>query len=583
MGTAIRRLMCIVLVLITLFSLVPESMVTVHAAYENTHKNTGDQRADLIGVALTQVGYREGSNNYTKYGVWYGSANMAWCGAFISWCADQAGIPRTVLKKQGYASLSGFGITDTFTYASGRTPRPGDLFTRNTAHIGIVYYVEGDYFYTIEGNTSTTSSNGNQVCIRKRKLNDTRYTFGSPNYTSDGNHNYVLKYETAHPHKEYYDCTDCDKYYYTGKNGTSKDCQLCIQASCSHKYGEWESTGSSKHQRTCTICQKVETSSHQWDNGVVVKKATCGATGTKEHVCTLCGATKRVTIAATGKHTYDEWTYKNEQIHQRGCSTCGLIETANHNISENVWDHDWYEHWHGCSVCQAQIGLGEHISGEACDTPCEICGYVSDTGHLFETQWSMDENGHWHSCANCQTTDEVIGHTYDNDCDSTCNECGYVRDASHQFNEEWIGTKDGHYRVCDVCGLEGPHQKHTGGPEATEEHGQYCTVCDTQLAEALDHVHKYEYTSDQLSHWGTCRCGHTVAPEEHNWDMQTGGCHICGASSLVQEEHLPHWVFLLPIVAGLALMTMIILLISMAWGRRKRKKKKEKKKELVEV
>jgi hypothetical protein len=102
MGTAIRRLMCIVLVLITLFSLVPESMVTVHAAYENTHRNTGDQRADLIGVALTQVGYREGSRNYTKYGVWYGSPNMAWCGAFISWCANQAGIPSSIMYYHAY-------------------------------------------------------------------------------------------------------------------------------------------------------------------------------------------------------------------------------------------------------------------------------------------------------------------------------------------------------------------------------------------------------------------------------------------------------------------------------------------------
>ena len=166
MRSVMSRLVCCLLAAVLLSVCIQEVSIPVKAAYENTYVNTGDQRADLIGVALTQVGYREGANNYTKYGQWYGAPNTAWCGMFISWCANQAGIPTSVLKKNGFASASGFGIPS--YYATQKTPRPGDLFFKTSGgHTGIVYYVEGDYFYTLEGNTDEYSNNGVGVFIRK--------------------------------------------------------------------------------------------------------------------------------------------------------------------------------------------------------------------------------------------------------------------------------------------------------------------------------------------------------------------------------------------------------------------------------
>ncbi len=38
--------------LITIF---PDVSITVNAAYENTHINTGNQRADIVAIAQTQV------------------------------------------------------------------------------------------------------------------------------------------------------------------------------------------------------------------------------------------------------------------------------------------------------------------------------------------------------------------------------------------------------------------------------------------------------------------------------------------------------------------------------------------------
>ena len=55
--------------------------------FENTYVNTGIQRLDILGVALTQMDYMEGNNNDTKYGTWYGLPYNPWCAMFITWCA----------------------------------------------------------------------------------------------------------------------------------------------------------------------------------------------------------------------------------------------------------------------------------------------------------------------------------------------------------------------------------------------------------------------------------------------------------------------------------------------------------------
>ncbi|MDD3214413.1 MAG: peptidoglycan-binding protein [Eubacteriales bacterium] len=54
--------------------------------------DTGESPAfvsELLSVAVGELGYTEGSNNYTKYGVWSGDPNAAWCAEFVCWCVDQ--------------------------------------------------------------------------------------------------------------------------------------------------------------------------------------------------------------------------------------------------------------------------------------------------------------------------------------------------------------------------------------------------------------------------------------------------------------------------------------------------------------
>ena len=53
----------------------------------------------ILNVAAGEVGVQEGSDGYTKYGAWYGFPRDPWCAMFVSWCANQAHIPTSVIPK----------------------------------------------------------------------------------------------------------------------------------------------------------------------------------------------------------------------------------------------------------------------------------------------------------------------------------------------------------------------------------------------------------------------------------------------------------------------------------------------------
>ena len=131
----------------------------------------------LIATAEAEVGYLEkksnsqlddktanaGYNNYTKYwrDVYPQYQAQAWCAAFVSWCMMKTfGLEtaKKLLKHWPYVYCPTLGSLFT-KYAN---PQRGDIviFYRNGtfAHTGIVTKVEGDKFYTIEGNTSAGST-----------------------------------------------------------------------------------------------------------------------------------------------------------------------------------------------------------------------------------------------------------------------------------------------------------------------------------------------------------------------------------------------------------------------------------------
>ncbi|MFQ7496340.1 GH25 family lysozyme [Faecalibacillus intestinalis] len=145
----------------------------------------------LIVTAQAEIGYMEkqsnaqlddkntnvGDGNYTKYWrdlkpIYQG---QPWCAVFVSWIMYKTfGLEtaKKLLKHENdfpyvYCPTLGARFTK---YAN---PQRGDIviFYRNGtfAHTGIVTKVEGDKFYTIEGNTSNGSTiiaNGGEVCSK---------------------------------------------------------------------------------------------------------------------------------------------------------------------------------------------------------------------------------------------------------------------------------------------------------------------------------------------------------------------------------------------------------------------------------
>ena len=69
------------------------------------------QREAVIALAKKELGYKESSNGWTKFGQWYaeymhcenqGFENADWCAMFCAWCMQKAGL--TSGQKIGRAS-----------------------------------------------------------------------------------------------------------------------------------------------------------------------------------------------------------------------------------------------------------------------------------------------------------------------------------------------------------------------------------------------------------------------------------------------------------------------------------------------
>lgn len=552
-----------VVILATLLSGIPAVSATP-MDHPNTYTNTGNMRADLIGVALTQVGYYEGPNNDTKYGVWYGYNNLGWCGMFVSWCAEQAGIPKSIIPKTGTTNPADYKAT----VYSGTTyrPQPGDLFFRKSgsgyAHVGIVYYLDGDYFYTIEGNTYWQGPEG--VYIRQRKISD--FDFGVPNYTNSAAHSYQAAYETAHPHREYYKCSHCADQYYTGKTTTKADCRECITANCSHSFSAWTSSGTNQHARSCVKCGKKESANHSWNSGTVTKPSSCGGAGEKTQTCAECAATRTVTIPASTTHTYGPWKKTDSRQHTRYCTVCAREETKPHSTADE-WSADEKAHWYSCSDCGGRISEETHSFGNECDTPCQICGFLREDGHSYGTDWKTDDSTHWHVCDVCENASAATAHIYDNTCDSICDTCGYDRKAEHAFPAHLLSDAKEHWKECAMCGIATQLQAHEPGAEATEEQAQTCTVCGWELSPILPHSHKY-YTApvNLIFHSSICGCGEELGNQAHTFDFSRMHCSICGFELVSSMPTL----ILIGAIPAMAIIAGLMLLIHQRKGRKYR-------------
>jgi len=187
--TKLNKLVAVCLTVIMVISFWMYMPIMKASAYPSAYpvpSLTGNQREDIVNVALSQKGYKKSGG--TVYGAWYDSikgtnyVNQAWCAMFVSWCANQAGIDQNVLTYRSYVPdmVSDFKSKGQW-HDRNYTPSRGDIIIVNSSgHVGIVTGVSGRTVYTIEGNkTSLGSACGTDS-----------YTIGSSYITGYGVPNY---------------------------------------------------------------------------------------------------------------------------------------------------------------------------------------------------------------------------------------------------------------------------------------------------------------------------------------------------------------------------------------------------------
>ncbi len=142
-----------------------------------------------VAADIAKSGYREGANNATVFGEWYGMQNQPWCAMYISWCFKEAGLSELVAaqSEKGFASCA-IGLrwfTQNKQLVTVIQARPGDIAFYGSSQDGKAHHVglvvenhlnknnpEKSYLMCYEGNTSSDSKgsqrDGDGVYLKKR-------------------------------------------------------------------------------------------------------------------------------------------------------------------------------------------------------------------------------------------------------------------------------------------------------------------------------------------------------------------------------------------------------------------------------
>lgn len=132
----------------------------------------------ILEIAAHEVGYAEGKNNDNKYSAAYGKNHVQWCGWFVKWVFDKAGLK---IPNPAYTPAGAEGFKSLHAWHEKGKPQPGDCLFMDFPHDGIerishvgicVRMVDDQHVLTIEGNTSTGGDqrNGGEVQIKLRPM-----------------------------------------------------------------------------------------------------------------------------------------------------------------------------------------------------------------------------------------------------------------------------------------------------------------------------------------------------------------------------------------------------------------------------
>ncbi len=359
-----------------------------------------------------------------------------------------------------------------------------------------------------------------------------------------------------------YACTVC--------NGTKKE---TLGKTNDHSYSAWSKVNDTSHNRTCSVCQNVETENHSWNSGTITKPASCKEAGEKKFTCTTCSATKIETIAKLTTHTYGGWTKVNDTTHKHTCSVCAKEETASHSwnsgtVTKQPDCKNTGIKTYTCTGCNTaktediakttdhRYGSWTKVSDATHKRTCSVCAkeetadHTWNSGAITKTATCKETGVKTYTCTGCNTTkSETIAklttHTYDHACDTDCNVCGATRTTTHNYKTSWSKDKNNHWHECSVCKDKKDSAAHTPGAEATENKAQTCTTCGYVIKAALGHTHSYaeSWTTDEAGHWYTCTgCEEKGSYAEHDFEnVCDTDCSICGFTRQTQHTFEEKW------------------------------------------
>lgn len=493
----------------------------MNSKYYTALKNvtlTGNQREDIVNIAMSQLGYHEGdsnadlgggntsgSNDYNEYS--YHIANgkaQAWCGNFVAWCAQQANISTDIIANN-YVQFVPNAAHYTYYSASSYTPSKGDLFIEGDwAHIGIVAEVNGNTIKTIEGNADRAVSSYSRT--------SSRFTyFIVPNYSSSTpvnpphSHSYTSSVTAPTCTEQGYtthtcECGDSYKDTYVNALGhdyiktitSSPDCTKEGEASykCSrcpasytepiaalgHDEGVWkldyEATLDHDGQlsRYCLRCgayiesKPIAKHEHTLGEAEIIRPATCTEEGLEARICSVCGMCAEIESFSAKGHCEKpaEVTTIAPTCTEKGekafyCTDCGLVL-----YTEEV----------------SALGHNDEIwttdKAATCTEDGEMLGYCSRCGELTGSE-TVPAKGHSNESIKIVTTPATC--TVSGEAELRCTDCGTVV-GTEKLNA--LGHDDGVWSVsvAPTCELDG-------------EEICTCTRCgekiDSREANALGH------------------------------------------------------------------------------------------------
>ena len=147
------------------------------------------QADKVVTLAKQQIGYKEGANNDTAFGKWYGLNNQPWCAMFVSWCFFKADAIKLIAQSpKGFAgceSMETWAKANKLTVSVAQV-QAGDIllfdFSKagKAVHTGIAlgFNTNTHLIDTVEGNTAPDNTgiqaNGDGVYLKHRSPSTVR-------------------------------------------------------------------------------------------------------------------------------------------------------------------------------------------------------------------------------------------------------------------------------------------------------------------------------------------------------------------------------------------------------------------------